>query len=133
MVAPALWPVYDRPWTGLLDVIEALNGVLYEQLHVTIPTRSSAAINVGGVKSELVSNLCKAVGASRYISGPFGRDYLDRAAFEEANIELSFHDYRHPEYAQLFPNFEPYMSVIDLLFNHGPSSLDILRSGKDAT
>ena len=127
MVASALGPIYDRPWTNLLEVIEAVNGVLFQQLDITVPTRSSAEMNVEGVKADLVVNLCKEVGASRYISGPFGRDYLDQTAFEKANIELSFHDYRHPIYPQLFPGFEPFMSVIDLLFNHGPASLDILR------
>ena len=127
IVASALWPIYDRPWTNLLEAIEAVNGVLFQQLDITVPTRSSAEMNVEGVKADLVVNLCKEVGASRYISGPFGRDYLDKTAFEKANIDLSFHDYRHPTYPQLFPSFEPFMSVIDLLFNHGPASLDILR------
>ena len=89
-------------------------------------------MNVVGAKSELVLNLCRAVSASHYISGPFGREYLDRSVFEEANIGLSFHDYGHPAYSQRFPNFEPYMSVIDLIFNHGLSSLDILCGGVDA-
>ena len=133
LVAPDLWSIYDSPWTRLVDVLEALTSVLFKQLGIAVPARSSALMNVVGVKSELVFNLCRAVGASRYISGPFGREYLDRTVFDKANIELSFHDYRHPFYTQKFPNFEPYMSVIDLVFNHGPSSLDILRGRNSVT
>ena len=133
LVASALWPIYDTPWVNLLDVIEAVNGVLFQQLDITVPTCSSAEMNVEGGKSDLVLNLCKKVGANRYISGPFGRDYLDQTVFERANIELSFHDYRHPKYPQLFSGFEPFMSAIDLLFNHGPASLDILRDRENTT
>ena len=39
---------------------------------------------------------------------------------------LEFHDYQHPSYQQCFAGFVPYLSVIDLLFNHGSESLDIL-------
>ena len=72
--------------------------------------------------------LCIKVGATTYLSGPFGRDYLDASAFEKAGIELLYHDYIHPKYSQCFDGFEPYMSVIDLLFNHGEESLEILSS-----
>lgn len=132
MFAPQIQSVYERPWTRLVDLVETLTTVLFEQLGIAVPIRSSASMNVDGTKSDLVLNLCKAVGASHYISGPFGREYLDRAMFEEANVELSFHDYGHPAYSQKFPGFEPYMSVIDLIFNHGLSSLNVLCGGVDA-
>jgi hypothetical protein len=51
---------------------------------------------------------------------------MDPARLESLGITLEFHTYRHPHYRQLFGGFIPYLSVIDLLFNHGPESLDIL-------
>jgi hypothetical protein len=39
-----------------------------------------------------------------------------------------YQNYRHPVYKQLFGDFIPYLSVIDLLFNHGEESLSILTS-----
>jgi hypothetical protein len=50
--------------------------------------------------------------------------------FENADIEVRFHDYQHPMYTQLFEKFVPYMSIVDLLFNEGPKSLDILTGGE---
>jgi len=35
----------------------------------------------------------------------------------------------HPTYRQNFPGFESGLSVLDLLFNHGPDASHILRSG----
>jgi hypothetical protein len=42
---------------------------------------------------------------------------------------VRFHDYRHPAYRQLHGAFAPDLSIIDLLLNEGPGSLDVLRSG----
>tara|TARA_R110000822_G_scaffold310491_1_gene443476 strand:+ start:5195 stop:5746 length:552 start_codon:yes stop_codon:yes gene_type:complete len=43
-----------------------------------------------GSKSELLSNICKELNASTYISGPSGRDYLDLSLFSNIKVEF-FH------------------------------------------
>ena len=48
-------------------------------------------------------------------------------AYKHSGIEVIFQEYAHPVYAQLFGEFEPFMSTIDLLFNCGRDSLRILR------
>jgi hypothetical protein len=62
---------------------------------------------------------------------------MEPGRLEPLGITMEFHDYRHPRYhqqfnhyAQLVGGFIPYLSVIDLLFNHGPESLDILTGRK---
>ena len=53
--------------------------------------------------------------------------YLDIKLFENAGIGVSFRDYKHPAYAQMRgQEFVSHMSAVDLLFNHGPESRDIL-------
>ena len=54
------------------------------------------------VKSKQLINLCEMHGCDTYLSGPFGREYLDMEAFSEAGIEVRFHE----------PDFQP-ISVID--------------------
>lgn len=78
-------------------------------------------------KSALVLEVCKQLGATRYIFGAKGRDYADVAAFERAGIEVEFQSYKHPTYRQLHGPFVPGLSIIDLLMNEGPNSLEILR------
>jgi hypothetical protein len=58
-----------------------------------------------------------------------GKDYLDTNKFESEGIEVLFQDYKHPEYTQLWGDFIPNMSIIDLLFNHGPESKKIIMEG----
>ena len=47
--------------------------------------------------------------------------------FDEEGIEIIFQDFKHPVYNQLYEGFEPGMSAVDLLFNCGDKSLEILR------
>ena len=83
-------------------------------------------LHVTGKSTELLINLCKEVNATSYISGPSGKKYLKEDEFEKNNLELIYHKFIHPEYYQLYGQFIPYLSVIDLLFNCGSESRNIL-------
>jgi hypothetical protein len=122
--------LYARDWPRLAPLCEAITAELCAAFAIATPRVRSSNLGVGGQKADLVLNLCRAVGATMYLSGPLGRNYLDRAAFASAGVELAFHDYRHPEYRQAFPGFETAMSAPDLLFNYGPASAAILCSGQ---
>ena len=72
-----------------------------------------------GKTARLVS-LCKASSATKYISGPAAKDYIEPSLFENAGIELTFKDYSgYPEYPQLFGDFQHGITALDLLFNVG--------------
>ena len=90
----------------------------------------SSQMKASGRKDELVLNLCQEVGATTYLSGPLGRHYLCEEKFREAGIEVIYHDYREPSYPQAYSGFEPHMAAIDLLFNCGPNSLEILSKNQ---
>ncbi len=72
-------------------------------------------------------DICKKMGGDVYLSGKDGAKYLDLSKFEEEKIDVIFQEYKHPMYSQLYGEFEPFLSVLDLLFNCGPDSLLILR------
>lgn len=122
----ALEPIYQQTWSRLNDLLGASSARLLDALGIATPLRRSSDLGVSSRKSQLVLDLCRAVGATHYLAGPFSRDYLDLPQFESAGIEVLFHDYVHPVYAQFQGGFDPYMSVVDLLFNHGTASRDIL-------
>lgn len=117
---------FHQAWTHLADLNARLTEDFLRSFEIKVKTRLSSEMNVEGDKDDLILNLVKSAGATRYISGPFGRGYLDLDKFARAGIEVVFHDYAHPHYAQAFPGFEPCMSAIDLLFNCGPDSRKIL-------
>lgn len=119
---------YTREWTGLNELLTYTNRYFLSALSIGTQIVHSSALKVTGAKSELVLNLCKEVGATEYISGPFGIDYLDLPSFEHAGIRVTFQSYTHPVYEQCQGGFEPYMSILDLLLNCGPESGRIFRN-----
>ena len=81
-----------------------------------------------GIGSDLVLDMCVRLGADSYIFGEQGKNYADIKAFKEIEIVVEFQNYIHPVYRQRGRDFLPYMSIIDLLFNEGDKSYDILMS-----
>ena len=86
----------------------------------------SSEMKCSGSNSDLILNICRDLKATSYISGPFGRQYLDEDKFAASGIDVIYHDYEHPTYMQSGPNFISHMSTLDLLMNHGERSLAIL-------
>ncbi len=93
------------------------------------PIVKASDFNFQGKKSDLVLDMCVQLKATHYIFGAQGKDYADVASFHEKNIEVYFQDYHHPTYSQLHGEFLPYMSALDLLFNAGSRSSEILFEG----
>ncbi len=88
----------------------------------------ASEMKAGGSRAELLANIAKEAGADTYLSGAAGREYLDAAPFEAAGIEVAFQGFRHPEYDQGYPDFEPNLGVVDALFNCGGDGvLEILE------
>ena len=117
---------YSQPHERLADFNLALIRLLMAGLGIHRPLRLASELGVSGGKSELLLGLCKAVGATQYHSGVSGRDYLDTQAFATAGIRITYQEFHHPIYTQLHAPFLPCMSALDLLFNYGPGSLDVL-------
>lgn len=79
----------------------------------------SSELGVGGGKTERLVNICRHVGASAYLSGPSARSYIEPELFAAAGITLEYIDYDYPEYPQLYPPYDPQVTILDLLFMTG--------------
>ena len=79
-------------------------------------------MKAGGRASELVLNLCLEVGATRYLSGDGGKNYLDLEAFDRAGVEIDFRSPALPlAYPQQFSQlgFINHLSALDIMLNCG--------------
>lgn len=88
--------------------------------------RSSELKGIGGQRTQRLVEILSRVGADHYISGPSAREYIEPEKFREAGIELEYMQYDYPEYPQLYPPFDPQVSVLDLLFMTGKKALDFI-------
>jgi hypothetical protein len=111
--------LYETPWERLADLNEVMLHFLRGAFGIRTRLVNSADLGVQGAKSELVLNLCKAVGARGLLVGLGGsRQYLERDAFARAGIELVFQQFKHPVYPQRGPApFIAGLSALDFLFN----------------
>jgi hypothetical protein len=74
-----------------------------------------------GQKTELIAEVCRAVGADVYLSGSGGgHDYTDEERLAQDGVELRFDRFEPRPYPQLWGDFEPRLSALDALMNCGP-------------
>ena len=125
---PFFEDVYSRKWKFLGELNEYMLKWFLDELGIKVNFLNANDFKFQGEKSSLILNMCKELNASTYIFGVLGKDYADVQEFEKNNIGLIFQNYNHPKYSQLYRDFISHMSVIDLLFNHGPKSLEIILS-----
>lgn len=119
--------IYARDFEFLIDLNMALINFFLQKLNLTAKVVFSSQISATGFKSDLILDICLRSGAKTYISGISGKDYLSLDTFMENGIEVIFQEFHHPIYKQLHEPFIPCMSAVDLLFNHGNKSLDIIN------
>ena len=91
--------------------------------------RSSEIAGISGQKTDRLIQILQAVGATHYISGPSARDYIENEKFDQAGITLEYMQYNYPEYPQLYPPFDPQVSILDLLFMTGPEATHYIFKG----
>jgi len=126
--------VMHKKWDYIVDLDYALTELIRGWLGITTPIVRASEIKVENPdKTGRLVEACVKTNATEYISGPLCTDYLDSNQFTNADIRVWLHEYHHPEYFQRFPPFEPYLSCLDLVFNEGPGSLEILRDDSALT
>jgi len=82
----------------------------------------SSAMHATGHKTDRLIDVLRQAGATHYLSGPSARDYIEPGKFADAGIELEWMTYEYPDYPQLYPPFDPFVTVLDLLFMTGPDA-----------
>jgi hypothetical protein len=131
--APFFAEVYcDREWQTLAELDEHMLQWFLDTLGISTRFLRASDHAFEGTKSELVLDMCVQLEADVYVFGALGRDYADVEAFERAGVRPVFQDYAHPVYPQLHGDFVSHLSVVDLLMNCGPESLDVILSGQAA-
>jgi hypothetical protein len=123
--------IYAQSWSSLLDLNLALIRFFKDQLGIASELVKASQIPVSGEKVGLLTNICHYLKADTYLSPARAADYIEEDnIFASEKIALRYHQYEHPVYAQCYGGFLSHMSVVDILFNEGPKSLEIIRSGR---
>ncbi|MDX9929776.1 MAG: WbqC family protein [Bacteroidales bacterium] len=82
----------------------------------------------GEDRNRRLISICRHAGADEYLTGPSAMDYLDAEQFAAEGISILWADYSgYPEYSQLHTPFRHDVSIIDLIFNTGPSAPSYMK------
>ncbi len=121
----------NQPAASISDLNLTLIRWVCRRLDINTPLAFSQDYHPQGTKTERVVSILRQVGATVYVSGPTGANYLVPHLFEEVGIKLEYKKYDFPEYEQLHPPFDPGVSVLDLLFMKGAEAKYFLAYSKE--
>jgi hypothetical protein len=127
--APAVQAILEQPHTSLTELARASWMPALRPLGITCRVVLASELPVAGHGGSLLLALCKHLGADTYLSGMFGRDYLDTAAFAQNGVAVTFHEYAYQPYTQRHDGFVPFLSYLDVLFNTGLDRDLVLAGG----
>lgn len=120
---------YLKKWNYLIDLnIEIIKNI---STFMNLDTKyiKASALNLEGESTELLVSIIKKLKGNIYLSGFGGKKYQEEELFKKNGIILVYYDFIHPFYEQLWGNFIPNLSIIDLVFNYGSKSIDIFSQG----
>ncbi len=127
--APTFEELYRSDETSLSKINQLFITKICSLIGIETQISDSTRYELIGDRNERLVNLCKQSGADIYLSGPAAQSYLDASLFEKEGIQVEWMDYSgYPEYTQLFPPFDHYVTILDLIFNEGPQAPQFMKS-----
>ena len=129
-LGPELVALLESPWTHLSKLNLAVTDLLCRYLGIKTFCLLASSLSTREEPTDRLIDLCRAVDATAYLAGQSGPSYMEGTRFVEARIDVQVQAYIHPQYPQRYQPFVSHLAVVDLLFNCGPESLTILRSGR---
>ncbi len=122
---PLLESLYQRHDEFLADFTIESTIVLAHELGITSTRfmRSSELSGLEGQKTDRVINVLKQVGATHYLCGPSASSYMEPEKFDAVGISFEYMQYSYSEYPQLHPPYDPYVTILDLMFMTGKDAL----------
>ena len=101
----------------------------YLQINTPIQVSSNLKISNDLKSAEKVKAICKALKAATYINPIGGIDLYDKSDFLNDNLELIFLKSKNISYTQFENEFEPFLSILDvLMFNDLKKVIELINT-----
>lgn len=99
-----------------------------EYLNLNTHFVRSSSLGMTSRSSNRVLDIVRYFAGDVYVTGHGASRYLDHEAFEAAGICVQYMDYQRKSYPQLHGQFDPHMSILDLIANTGPDAAKTICS-----
>lgn len=119
--------------TQTYNYLSVLNRQLIESICKYLDIRTvisnSWDYTLHGGRTERLVNLCVQAKGTEYITGPAAKNYIDEKVFADRGIKLTWLDYSgYQVYPQLWGEFIPRITILDLLFNCGREAHSYMKN-----
>jgi hypothetical protein len=123
--------IFSKEWALLLELnFETMKKTL-EWLDIKVEIIKESDLKINSTSTQRLVDICKQVDADTYISGRGlpNKKYMEESLFKNEDIKLEFQDYSSITYEQKnVESFIPDLSILDLLFNCGEDSLELIQN-----
>ena len=117
------FPLINRILRQKIDNLADLNIELIKKISELLKFKTKfvrgKTLNISGQATNLLINMVKAVEGNTYFYGGGATEYQENDKFKKNSLKLANQNFKHPVYNQLWKNFIPGLSIIDVLMNCG--------------
>lgn len=111
--------IYSKEWEYLYDLDVFIMNFILDELDVKTEILYDKDFEFSGNKTDFLIDMCKKTNCNIYLSNKGSENYVDIETFENNNLDHVYMNYIGTEYNQCFYGYDPYLSIIDMLFNCG--------------
>lgn len=127
-----IFPILEECFLSQPSALQDLNVRLIEKvccyLEIGTPLSLTSDLISTGKSTQLTVAQCLEVGATEFYCANGAREYISQEeGFEGHQIKVTYQDFKIQEYPQKCSQFIPKLSVVDALFNCGPSTRSLLN------
>lgn len=127
--------IYGENFEYLADLNIKIIKEIAKNLSIDTKFMLSSDLKSSGAKTDRLISIINPLKEDKkcdYLTSPGTINYIEQDKFKEKDINLYWYYFSHPEYLQLFGDFNPYLSIIDLILNVGTKeAINLIRKGNE--
>lgn len=124
----------ETTWDSIAELDIFATKRIAQELDLNVEWVRSSDLKMSGEKSgEKIIKICLELDCNFFINGPAAHSFMDKGQFEKNNIDLRYIKYDFPPYQQLHGEFTHFVTTLDVLFNCGSESKELITTSSILT
>jgi hypothetical protein len=119
---------YSREWKYLSDFTSNLIKYFIDAIGIEFKKiYTGSELGIIGEKTNLLIDICRKTGCNTYLSGSGAKAYVDEQLLRDNNLKHVFNEFIPVTYKHYGNSSIDGLGIIDVMFMHGPKTIDIIK------